>query len=81
MAIHRTERGSLAVTLPIDGYTGTRYIARLVGEAFMPDEFKKGLRAFYKDGNKDNCRPNNLAWVSPSVVSRGPYSKNKKVKQ
>ena len=45
------------------------YVARLVLEAFDPSPFT-GLRVFYIDGNKTNCRLDNLAWLTPSEVQR-----------
>ena len=78
MKTKTNKHGAVGVTLVTNGYTGTKYVARLVGATFMPDQFKTHLRAFYKDGDKTNCKPSNLKWVPRSQVTGAPYSKNKK---
>lgn len=69
--------GSLKVTVDCPDYKGSATVARMVGEVYCKG-FDKKLRAFYKDGNKTNCRASNLKWVPMSQVVGIPYSKNPK---
>lgn len=52
-------------------------VARLVGDAFCPD-FSPERRAVYLDGDRSNCRADNLKWTSVSEITAHPYSRNPK---
>lgn len=70
---------SLAVQMDA-GYTTTLIVARLVGQAFCPD-FRPHLRVGYRDGDRQNCRADNLKWLSQSEVTVGsPGAKRRTAK-
>ena len=64
--LKRTTVGPLgyAVTgMTVDGRHTTKYVHRLVAEAFV-DGWKDGLDVNHKDGNKLNNDPSNLEWCT-----------------
>jgi len=58
-------KGYLQASLNAGGYGIGVKVARVVGKAFCPD-FSDDKIAFYKDGDKLNCRATNLAWITRS---------------
>lgn len=46
-----------------------RYLADLVAEAFLKEP-NPGCRLFYIDGDKQNCRAENLTWLTQSEIKR-----------
>lgn len=75
--VFRDPGGTLTINTSQDGIHASRRVARLVGEAWCKN-YRPYLRAFYKDGNRENCHPSNLKWVSPSKVTGIPFSRNPK---
>lgn len=75
LSVWKDANGSLSVNTCQNGIQASRRVARLVAEAWCPS-FKPSLRAFYRDGDRSNCRPSNLKWVHPSVVTKAPFSRN-----
>ena len=69
------KHGGQTVSLSINKVPEGFRVARLVGQLFCPD-FKPNLRPLHLDGNKANCRADNLKWVSVSEVTAHPYSRN-----
>lgn len=69
--------GSLTVNTRQDGCPASRRVARLVGEVFNHG-FHPDKRPTYRDGNRANCTPTNLKWVSQSKVTGHPFSRNPK---
>ena len=69
--------GHQCIQLSHDGVPERFRVSRLVGQAFCPD-FSPELRPVYLDGDKTNCRADNLKWVSVSEVTSVPYSRNPK---
>ena len=69
--------GGISVNLTINRMPGVLRVARLVGQAFCKD-FRPDLRPVHLDGNKSNCRADNLKWVSISEITAHPYSRNPK---
>jgi len=67
--------GSPTFTVKKDGYNTNVSLARLMGEVFCKD-YSPELAPRYRDGDKTNCLPRNLKWVSRSEVTGAPYSKN-----
>lgn len=55
--------GYLVVNIRIDGKRQPAYIHRLVAEAFIPNPDCLP-EVNHKDGDKTNCRVNNLEWVT-----------------
>ena len=47
-----------------------RYIADLVAEYFLRKPKDSNYKIFYIDGNRENCKADNLTWLSPSDVQR-----------
>jgi hypothetical protein len=66
--------GSLTVALRIKDYNTTVRIARLVGEVFCK-AYRPDRRPIYRNGDRSDCRPCNLRWVSASKVTGAPYSR------
>jgi hypothetical protein len=60
----KSERGGyLTVRLQIGGKSYTKYIHRLVAEAYIPNHMNK-LEVKHRNGNKQDNRLKNLAWVT-----------------
>lgn len=59
------ENGYERVTLRDDGKRSSRYVHRLVAEAFIPNPLNKPC-INHKDGNKSNNSVDNLEWVTYS---------------
>lgn len=76
-SLSRDRSGAVVIAVEKNGYTTTLRIARLVGAAFCKN-FRPELRAVYRNGNREDCRPRNLKWVRQSEVTGAPYSKNRK---
>lgn len=59
-----------------------RCIKHLVAEAFIPGYKGKDSNILHKDGNKKNCRVDNLIIVPKSQVAKitGPQSRSQKIK-
>ena len=55
------DRGYLKLHLKINGKRKTKYIHRLVAEAFIPNP-KKYKEVNHIDSNPSNCNVNNLEW-------------------
>ena len=47
-----------------------RYLADIVAEYFLKPKPDPKYKLFYIDGNKLNCRANNLVWLSESDIKR-----------
>lgn len=57
-----TSYGTKTIRLTMDdGYSTTRTVCRLVGQAFCPD-YHPDLYPVYADGNTNNCSAENLTW-------------------
>jgi hypothetical protein len=55
------KHGYLKVNLSRNGFVRSRFVDRLIAEAFIPNpEDKKQVN--HKDGHKSNCSVNNLEW-------------------
>lgn len=61
---HLSKRTYLSVSLWRDGIGNTRYVHRLVCEAFHGPSPKPRMDAAHSDGNKLNNRPDNLRWAT-----------------
>ena len=59
------DRGYLKLHLKINGKRKTKYIHRLVAEAFIPNP-KKYKEVNHIDSNPSNCNVNNLEWCDRS---------------
>lgn len=60
-----TGKGYLQVRFSVDGEKSQPLVHRLVAAAFLPNP--EGLPQInHKDGNKANCRPDNLEWCTAS---------------
>lgn len=66
-------------TLPIDistGYPRVRmegdrpYVSNLVAECFMDPPTSIDQKLFFVDGDKTNCRVDNLRWLNSSEIQR-----------
>jgi hypothetical protein len=55
--------GYTTVRLNINGQTNTKYVHRLVAEAFVPNHMNKPL-INHRNGNKLDNSPKNLEWVT-----------------
>ena len=44
------------------------YVADLVAECFLPNPKEPNSRIFYIDGDKTNCRVDNLTWLTSSQI-------------
>ena len=66
--------GYLNVTMTVPGRfkkTSKTFAAhRLVAEAFV-DGYEPGYQVHFKNGDKQDCRAENLEWKPPYVISRG----------
>ena len=67
--------GSPVITVKKDGYNTNVSLARLMGEVFCKD-YAPDLCPLHRDGDKTNCLPRNLKWISRSEVTGIPYSRN-----
>ena len=47
-----------------------RYVADLVAEYFMQPPENPNYKLFYVDGDRTNCSPSNLKWLSESDIKR-----------
>lgn len=77
LAVWRDPNGIKTVNTYMNGCGSNQRVARLVGEAWCRS-FKPHLRTVYRDGDRENCRPSNLKWVSQSSITGKPFSKNPK---
>lgn len=59
-------RGYRIVTIWLDRIASTRYIHRLVAEAFLPPRPSPKHEINHKDGDRANNRASNLEWVTRS---------------
>lgn len=59
------DKGYLKLNLKINGKRKTKYIHRLVAEAFIPNP-KKYKEVNHIDSNPTNCNVNNLEWCDRS---------------
>lgn len=57
-----TQRGSYKVGLYFDGKQHTRHVSVLVAEAFVPGRDDVYDTPIHLDGDKTNCRADNIAW-------------------
>ena len=48
----------------VEGKLTNFLVHRLVADAFCPCDDKRGLIVAHRDGNKDNCRWDNLKWTT-----------------
>ena len=70
-ACRNNANGNLMLGLTDRGRNGTErttcYVARLVGAAWCPD-FRPELSPVYVNGDRADCRPSNLRWVTSAEV-------------
>lgn len=69
--------GGMSCQVRKDGYGVGLRVARAVGQAFCRG-YKTTLYPLHIDGDRTNCRAENLRWVPRSEVSGTPYSRNTK---
>ncbi len=63
MSVSMTPEGNLKVGLTVDKHQHHRSVARLVAEAYLPPPINAAFDTpIHLDGNKRNCRVENLMW-------------------
>lgn len=69
----RDKRGYVKLTLTIDGKPQNMYLHKLVAELFIPNPHSLP-QVNHKDGNKANCRVDNLEWCDASYNQIHAYN-------
>lgn len=72
--------GYLTVSISLDGVIRTRLVHRLVAAAFY-GPCPNGLEVNHKDGNKINCQPENLEYVTKQRNRQHAYEVGLQVSQ
>lgn len=62
LAQHINQQGIVRVGMVRDRIQHTRAVAPLVGHAFLPDPPQEHNTIIHLDGNRQNCRADNLMW-------------------
>lgn len=66
-------RGYERVTLRANGKQFSRKVSRLVGEAFLRDKYRPGLKITNKDGYRYHNDAENLEWKTHREIIRQTY--------